>query len=99
MDKIHKEEWVLSYIQENQIADMTNEIFVDEYIEKFNPKHVVMPWGANRCRELSKLLASLYNQGILKRTPTGITHGPPGAPKWVYVYELTALGLRMAENN
>ena len=69
---------------------------MDAYIAKFNPKHIVMPWGANKCSELSRLLSSLYNQGILKRNTVGIPYSVGvGFPKWVYCYELTGLGHRM----
>ena len=92
-----KEDWVIAYLKniDNIGIDMLNEKFVDEYIKEFTPKYKVMLWGANRCIELSKLLSSMYNQGILKRTPIGIPNSPPGMPKWIYVYELTELGKRM----
>lgn len=90
-----KQGWVIEYLKINTMADMLNEKFVDEYIEEFKPKYSVQLWGANKCNELSKLLSSLYNQGILKRSSTGIPFAPSGMPKWIYVYELTELGKRM----
>lgn len=93
-DIVDKQYWVLNYIKSNQVVDMLNEQFVDDYIKEFNTKHIVMPWGANKCNELSKLLSSLYNQGILKRSAVGIPK-EVGFPNWIYCYELTELGERM----
>lgn len=97
-ENYEKEDWILQYIKTNKIADMLNEKLVDEYIKKFKPKHSVQMWGANKCNELSKLLASLYNQGALKRNSIGIPLAPSGFPKWIYVYELTETGERMLGN-
>lgn len=94
-ENYEKEDWVLQYIKTNKIVDMLNEKFVDEYIEQFNPKHSIQMWGANKCNELSKLLASLYKQGILKRNSIGTPLASSGMPKWIYVYELTEIGERM----
>lgn len=85
-----KEKWIINYIKNTNIGsvDMLNEKFVDDYIEKFNPKHQVMPYGANSCFELSKLLSSMYQAGILNREAVGLSW-TPGFPKWIYHYSLT----------
>ncbi|HHX71231.1 MAG TPA: hypothetical protein GX708_24695 [Gallicola sp.] len=91
---LEKQEWLLKYIKKNRYVDVLNMEFVDSFILEFNPKHEVMPYGANRCKELGRLLSSLYNQGILDRQAQGISEGE-GFPKYVYVYKLTELGKRM----
>ena len=97
MCKLKKQEWVIDYISKNKVVDMLNQLFVDAYIEKFNPEYIVMPWGANKCQELSRLLGNLYSQGILKRNTIGTPYSiaGQGLPKWIYCYELTDLGYKM----
>ena len=96
---LDKQEWWINYICKNKVVDMLNQPFVDAYIKEFNPKHVVMPWGANKCKELSVLLSDLYSQGILKRSTVGIPYSTAGLgfPKWIYCYELTDLGHKMLD--
>lgn len=84
-----KKLWVYEYLEKNKVCDILNEAFVDEYIRVFNPKNViVMPYGANKCKELNTLLDTMYKEHYLSRSIIGISGLGAGFPKWVYVYEL-----------
>lgn len=92
-----KEIWVLEYLKNKpmlKFIDMLDEDFVDSYIEKFNPQSSSMVIGSSKCKELSKLLGSMYKKGLLKRFPHGVKGGYSQdhldfkAPKWVYSYKL-----------
>lgn len=74
---------------------MLNEQFVEDYIKEFNPSHKFMLIGAHKCKELSELLKSLYDQGILSRNAIGIPDRESYMPKWIYCYTLTKLGKDM----
>lgn len=82
--------WIVEKIIELRHVDILNEAFVDEYISKFNPKHRVTNWGANKCRLLSSDLNAMAKSGVLDRGIIGLPHGnwEPGFPKWVYTYSL-----------
>jgi len=69
-----------------------NSEFVDAYEENFNVKVVIMTYGANRCRDLGKILSIGYKIGLFKRFATGLSNGAWhfGYPKWVYCYELVS---------
>lgn len=83
-----KKEWVLKYFNTNDVVcvDILNRHFVDAYIVEFNPKYAVMPYGANKCSELGKLLSEMYHEGLLTRSTIGLANMYVGYPKWVYVY-------------
>ena len=85
-----KEQWIIDFIDKEptKCVDILNMKFVDSYIERFNPKHKVCMYGANKCKELSMLLGNMYKKGILSRCTMGVEGVGEGFPKWVYVYEL-----------
>jgi len=84
-----KIEWIKTYIKNNPPAvDIMNADFVDAYIEKFKPKHIITMYGANKCSELSKILKQGYDMNIFNRSIIGIHQAMWGFPKWVYVYEI-----------
>jgi hypothetical protein len=81
--------FIRNWLLNNDGCDVLDSKFVDEFIAATGSKHEVTLWGANKCKNLSSLLGSMYKQGLLKRWV--ITLGPnwqPGFPKWVYTYEL-----------
>lgn len=85
-----KLEWLIEYMEKNQHADVMNSELVDEYEGKFNVEVDIKMYGANRCKDLGKLLSLGYKLGLFNRSPVGLTNGAwnVGFPKWVYVYEL-----------
>jgi len=88
-----KEEWIINYIQELghiKVVDVLDEKFVNSYIDKFNPRYEVRMIGANKCKELSRLLSGMYKKGLLLRYGMGLKGGAwqDGFPKWVYCYEV-----------
>jgi Uri superfamily endonuclease len=92
-----KEEWIIDYLKNKtafKFIDMLDEDFVEAYIDEFEVKSQNMTLGASKCKELSKLLGSMYKKGLLNRFPHGVRSGYNQdyanfkAPKWVYSYEL-----------
>lgn len=83
-----KEEWLKDYINVNGPVNILDAEFVDAYINKFNPKHSIQPFGANGCKELGKMLSDLYKDNILDRSRISIHGLGRGYPNWVYVYEM-----------
>lgn len=88
-----KEEWIINYIQEHEhmkVVDILDEKFVNAFIKKIKAKYEVRMIGANKCRELSKLLSNMYKKGLLVRCAIGLKGGAwqDGFPKWVYCYEI-----------
>lgn len=87
--KQEKKNWLMDYILKNGPVDILNEKFVDQYVDKFNAKHKVQMYGANKCPELSRNLSTLFKEGILTRSTIGVPDlWGMGFPKWVYVYDL-----------
>lgn len=85
-DKI---EWIVNYMKENEPhVDIMNAAFVDAYIEEFNPRHAIMIYGANKCKEISRVLKSGYDMEIFRRGRIGLNAHLTGFPNWVYVYSL-----------
>lgn len=81
--------WVENYMKENSPhVDILNTEFVDEYIAKFNPKHAIMMYGANKCKEINRVLKAGYDKGVFKRSRVGLFAHLSGFPNWVYVYSL-----------
>lgn len=88
-NKYDKQEWVIEYLREHKEGvDILNQDFVDKYIEKFNPKYAVQPYGANTCKQLNRLLSDMYHCNMLNRWVVGLSGIGMGFPKWVYVYTL-----------
>ena len=91
--KYDKQEWVLDYLSNSRIpyVDITNEDFVNEYIQKFNPKKVgYQPYGADTVPELGRLLGDMHRCNMLNRFTQGLSpiSVADGFPKWVYVYSV-----------
>ena len=81
--------WIKDYMKTVQNhVDILNREFSDAYIAKFNPPHLIQPFGANTCPELGKMLALGFKNGMFIRNSVGIQAGYWGMPKWVYVYHL-----------
>lgn len=81
--------WIKEYMQtQEKYVDILNRTFSDAYIERFNPRHRVQPFGANTCPELGRILSMGFKKGMFERGRAGITTGFPGMAKWVYVYNL-----------
>jgi len=89
-----KIQWIIEYMKEPYHfalsgVDILNADFVDAYIEKFNSKHEVTMWGANKCRDLVRVLKIGYDRGIFDRWTCGIQGmWGLGFPKWVYAYKI-----------
>ncbi len=83
-----KGEFVIEYLRASRHVDVLNRPFVEAYIEKFSPKWVETAYGAPKCPEVGRLLASMERGGTLKRSATGLSGMGWGFPKWVYVYSL-----------
>lgn len=83
-------EWVVDYALDKSettgSVDITNTKFVDAYIAKFNPTHVVQPFGANTCPQLGRVLSECHKRGRATRSTIGLHRMEVGFPKWVYVY-------------
>lgn len=84
---IVKEEWIIDYIDKNGVVSILDAEFVDRYIEKFNPAHILQPYGAHTCRELGRMLSSLYKQFRLNRYKMSIHEMGDTYPNWVYMYD------------
>jgi hypothetical protein len=82
-----KHEWIYNYAKINGHIDILNSDFVDDYIKKFNPVYKIQPYGANSCKELGRVLSSMYKNGLLNRFVMGIPY-MVGFPRWVYCYEV-----------
>ena len=88
--KSEKIDWVRDWLKQNNTpVDILNSKFVDDYINEFNPSKVeILPFGANRCPELGKLLSWGYKNGYLNRGRVSISCKEVGFPNWIYVYSL-----------
>lgn len=76
-------------MEKNNVVDVLNKDFVDLFIEKFNVKHTVTNYGANKCPYLNRLLSNMYKDGILDRCVVGIPDSKYlGFPSWIYSYSL-----------
>lgn len=85
-----KLKWLSEYMKENHRANVMDAHLVNAFSETFNADVKVMLYGADRCKELGKLLSLGYKKGLFKRNAVGLSGGGwhDGFPKWVYVYEL-----------
>lgn len=92
-----KEEWIIEYLKNKKslaFVDMLDLDFVNSFVEQFEEKYDDMTLGAVKCKELSKLLSTMYKKELLIRYPHGVRSGfnqdcrNNKAPKWVYSYEL-----------
>ena len=89
-----KENWVIEYLKNKEFLAFVNMLdidFVNSFVEQFQARYDDMTLGAVKCKELSKLLSSMYKNGLLKRYSHGVRSGlskDGKFPKWVYSYEL-----------
>ena len=88
-----KQEFIMDYLQQRKNTpycqvNVLNSHFVNEYIEKFSPKYIPMPYGAHKVPELGKILSNMYRCHLLYRYIVGLQHMESGFPKWIYTYEL-----------
>lgn len=93
-----KEQWIVDYIQNEstfKYVDIMDEDFVGSFIETFDDTDSeFLGLGAPKCKQLSKLLSSMYKNGVLDRWAHGIRSGYNqdyrnyNAPKWVYSYKI-----------
>lgn len=87
--KYEKQKWILENISKyDNHVDILNDKFVAAYIEQFNPKIKIQPYGANTCRELGRLLSEMYRCNLLERFTIGLSKSEVGAPKWCYCYTI-----------
>lgn len=87
--KTEKINWVIDWIEKNKTdVDILNSKFVDDYVNQFNAKVEILPFGPNRCLELGKLLSWGYKNGYLNRARISISCKGVGFPNWIYVYSL-----------
>jgi hypothetical protein len=89
-----KEQWVIAYLKSKeylQFIDILDEEFVNAFIDKFDAKFEHCRLGSPKCKELSKLLSSMYKKQLLDShshgTKSGLTKDG-SFPKWTYLYEL-----------
>lgn len=87
--KAEKIEWILDWIRENNSpVDILNSKFVDDYVNHFNPTVEILPFGANRCPDLGRVLSWGYKNGYLNRGRISLFCKEVGFPNWVYVYNV-----------
>lgn len=90
MAKDNKKEWILEYMNDSgHFIDITEEEFVNAYIDKFNPDVIEWyPYGAPKVPEISKLLAELYKENKVLRNRHYCDIWQDGYPRWFYIYFL-----------
>lgn len=86
----NREEVIFEWLKEHTYGDVLNSRLVDHFSSKTGCRVKTMPFGANKCPDLSKCLGEMHKQKILKRSPCGLGDlgGHMGFPKWVYVYAI-----------
>jgi len=89
-----KIQWIVEYIKDpykfaESRVDILNRDFVEEYINKFHPVYKPTMYGADKCRDLSRVLKIGYDRGIFDRKTCGVQGmWGLGFPKWVYSYNI-----------
>lgn len=88
--KENKKAWILEYMNDSEhFVDITEEEFVNAYIDKFNPNVIEWyPYGAPKVPEINKLLAELYKEKKVLRSRHYCDIWQDGYPRWFYVYFL-----------
>jgi hypothetical protein len=94
-----RESWILGYLKKHagESVDVLNRAFVDAYATATGAPVILMPFGADKCRQLGQDLSRLSAAGYLSRGRIGLTMAESGFPKWVWVYHLTESGAMKAE--
>ena len=91
--KSDKKEWILEYmsnpVRRHHSVDITEEEFVNAYIDKFNPDIIEWyPYCAPKVPEIVKLLAELYKENKVFRYRHYCDIWQDGYPRWFYIYFL-----------
>jgi hypothetical protein len=82
-------DWIKEWMSDHDgHVDILDVEFVDAYVGKFNAPVKIQFLGANSCKELGRVLANGYHQGIFDRWTIGIPWHESGFPNWVYTYSL-----------
>jgi hypothetical protein len=94
LSKRERHNWLLVYmLDEPGWLDVLNSYLVDDYQEGTGVSVDVMPYGANKCRQLGVDLAELASLGYLTRSGMA----GMGFPRWVWSYRLSDQGRMRAE--
>lgn len=99
MQRAARESWILSYLRKNagESVDVLNRAFVEAYVTATGASALLMPFGADKCRQLGRDLSRLSVEGYLSRGRIGLPMMEAGFPKWVWVYSITESGAMRAE--
>jgi len=85
--KIQQEDFVFAYIRKNGNTSALDEQFHEEFFNRFGGARTKTNYGAQPSKQAMKMLANLYNQGVLERSRIGLgVNWEPGFPRWVYAY-------------
>ena len=82
------QKFITDWISKNVAVSVVDEPFHEAFHKEFGGKRRVTLYGAQPVAAATRLLKSLYDQGILKRSTVGLPKGSEGFPPWVYCYEL-----------
>lgn len=92
MKPAQRHEVILKYLREshaNASVDCLNRDFVDHYTETTGARYGVHMYGADKCPQLERDLATMKKQFLLVRHRVGIQGmAGMGFPKWVWSYSL-----------
>ena len=89
LKKMERIEWIRDYLlTKDERVDILYSKFVDDYVEKFNPSIIIMPFGANTCKELGLVLSFGYKMNVFDRSIASLIEHESGFPNWVYSYRL-----------
>ncbi len=91
MNQPDREKWILDWMKDShERVDVLYATFVRHYVKATGAKSILMPFGADKCRQLGADLSRMHKAGILSRHATGLSPGDSsmGFPRWVYVYSL-----------
>jgi hypothetical protein len=88
MGPMSRYQWIQSYIQRQHFVSIVDQDFVDAYERKTGATVEYMLWGANRCPQLGRDLATMAKTGTLVRFREGLKGACDGYPKWVWMYAL-----------
>lgn len=81
-------QWLLNEARERVAVDVLDADFVDAYIQRFKPQYRPTWWGANKCPQIGRDLASMAQAGLLSRSRVGLgSNWQPGFPRWVFSYK------------
>ena len=70
-------------------VDILNRDFVDDYIAATGATHMIAPYGANWCPQLSRDLLAMNRAGLVRRHRVGLQGmAGMGFPRWVWSYRI-----------